>query len=198
MGKQNARAMNSRGHIVSFDDDPLILVDSDDQPVGTASKSQCHAGNGVLHRAFSVFLFDDAGRMLIQQRGAEKRLWPQFWSNACCSHPRQGEALDEAVTRRLYEELGLQAQVTHLFHFEYQARYGNVGSEHELCHVYVGRMSGALSANPTEIAATKLVNVEAFEAHVHAEPERYTPWFKLEWERIRTQHWRAVANLLPP
>ncbi len=196
--KHNARGMNSAAHIVSFDDEPLILVDGDDQPVGQASKTDCHAGGGLLHRAFSVFLFDDAGRMLIQQRGADKRLWPKFWSNACCSHPRVGEQLDDAVARRLREELGTTATLRHVFAFEYRARYGNVGSEHELCHVYLGRFHDALTPNATEIAATKVIEVDAFEAHLRAEPERYTPWFKLEWERIRAEHWPSVARLLPP
>jgi len=96
---------------VSFDDEPLILVDEDDNEVGYRSKGECHEGHGILHRAFSIFLFDKRGRVLLQQRAAGKRLWPLHWSNSCCSHPRRGETMDQALHRRLREELGLEASL---------------------------------------------------------------------------------------
>ena len=85
----------STARIVSSEDEALILVDTDDTAIGSMSKAECHDGAGILHRAFSVFLFDEHGRLLLQQRAAGKRLWPLYWSNTCCSHPRQGEAIDE-------------------------------------------------------------------------------------------------------
>ncbi|MDH5246330.1 MAG: isopentenyl-diphosphate delta-isomerase, partial [Betaproteobacteria bacterium] len=93
--------MNERHRIVSSEREELILVDEDDNEVGHLSKADCHDGQGRLHRAFSVFLFNDAGELLLQQRGRSKRLWPGYWSNSCCSHPRRGESLEIATSRRL-------------------------------------------------------------------------------------------------
>jgi len=168
--------------------DVLILVDENDAVIGHADKEICHDGDGILHRAFSVFLFDSAGRMLIQRRAPGKRLWPGFWSNACCSHPRQGEALVEAAQRRLREELGLSRTVplTHLFHFTYQARFGEAGSEHELCHVFIGSAEPAeITADPEEVDGTHWHPLAALDDALESEPDRFTPWFKMEWARIR-------------
>src|SRR6185503_4772968 len=107
--------------VVSFDDEPLVLVNDADEEIGFASKGQCHDGEGLLHRAFSVFLFSPEGEVLLQQRSSQKRLWPGAWSNACCSHPRRGEALDDAMRRRLREELSVEAEVRFLFKFRYSA-----------------------------------------------------------------------------
>ncbi|MFW6093307.1 MAG: isopentenyl-diphosphate Delta-isomerase, partial [Pseudomonadota bacterium] len=123
---------------VSSENEPLILVNSDDVEVGQLDKAACHDGSGVLHRAFSLFIFNPAGELLMQRRAPGKRLWPAFWSNSCCSHPRAGEAMDEAVARRLREELSLQAALRFVYKFEYVAHYQDLGTEHELCWVYVG------------------------------------------------------------
>src|SRR5690625_7361293 len=126
--------------MVSSESEELILVDENDRIVGTMSKADCHDGDGVLHRAFSVFLFDADGRLLIQQRVAEKRLWPLYWANSCCSHPRAGEETAEAVPRRLDEELGVSADVEYDYKYQYRARIGPQGSENELCWVFIGRV----------------------------------------------------------
>jgi len=139
--------------VVSSDSEKLILVDDDDREVGTLSKSACHDGDGVLHRAFSVFLFDARGQLLIQQRAGEKRLWPLFWANSCCSHPRAGEEMSEATVRRTGEELGVTAEVEFVYKFQYQANYRDLGAEHELCWVYIGLTNEAeVRPNPAEIA----------------------------------------------
>ena len=174
----------STARIVSSEDESLILVDSDDNQTGTMSKALCHDGDGVLHRAFSVFLFDDEGRLLLQQRAAGKRLWPMFWSNSCCSHPRQGEDINEAVARRLNDELHTDSESEFVYKFTYQARFGDLGSEHELCHVFLGRVMGDPSPNTNEIAATRYVSAAKLEAEFLAAPEQFTPWFKMEWERL--------------
>ena len=96
--------MESAHRIVSSEAEELILVDGEDNETGYLSKAACHDGDGVLHRAFSLFLFDSAGRLLLQQRAATKRLWPGFWSNSCCSHPRRGESMEVATSRRLRDE----------------------------------------------------------------------------------------------
>ena len=125
--------------IVSFDDEPLVLVDEQDREIGFMDKASAHLGRGTLHRAFSLFIFNAGGELLLQQRAAGKRLWPGFWSNTCCSHPRRGETLDSAIHRRLDEELGLKTALRFLFKFQYQAQFDADGAEHELCSVYAGR-----------------------------------------------------------
>lgn len=166
----------------------LITVTPLDQPLAPLDKAACHAGDGVLHRAFSVFLLDEHGRVLLQQRSADKPLWPGYWANSCCSHPRWGEELDAAVQRRVVEELGapmLDAPHRH-FHFIYHARYGSIGSEHELCHVYTARMGAAdPRPAPEEVADWRWVTPDELD-RVLADPQApYTPWLRLEWPRLR-------------
>src|SRR6201994_5019919 len=123
------------------DADTLILVDEADREVGHLSKARCHDGQGVLHRAFSLLIFNGAGELLLQQRAPSKRLWPGYWSNSCCSHPRRAESMETAIHRRLYEELGLRCPLQFLFKFQYQAQFESAGAEAELCSVFVGRTS---------------------------------------------------------
>lgn len=181
--------------IVSFEDEPLILVDADDQIVGYADKKSVHDGEGMLHRAFSVFVFDAQGRLLLQQRAEGKRLWGGIWANSCCSHPRKGEELDAAARRRTAEELGMSLPLTHLFSFEYHASWKDLGSEHELCHVFVGRSDAQPSVNAREIQATRWLSPDEVDAELQQHPERYSPWLHLEWRRIRSEHWDVVEGL---
>ena len=180
--------------IVSFEDEPLVLVNDADDEVGFASKQRCHDGEGLLHRAFSVFLFSPQGEVLLQQRSGQKRLWPGVWSTTCCSHPRRGESLRAAVQRRLHEELALEAPVHFLFKFRYHARYEAAGAEHEICHVYAGPLIGQPAVNPNEIAATVMMPPAALDRELADRPEIYTPWLKLEWARLR-QAWSAVEGV---
>ena len=179
--------------IVSFDDEPLVLVNHADDEVGFATKERCHDGEGLLHRAFSVFLFSPEGEVLLQQRSGQKRLWPGAWSNACCSHPRRGETIAGAVHRRLREELALEAQVRFLFKFRYHARYEAAGAEHEICHVYAGPLIGRPAVNPNEVAATTMMAARALDRELADRPELYTPWLKLEWARVR-ETWPTVQE----
>jgi isopentenyl-diphosphate delta-isomerase len=181
--------------IVSDERDQLILVDEHDRSLGSLDKGSCHDGDGILHRAFSLFIFDIEGRLLLQQRAEGKRLWPGFWSNSCCSHPRHGETMDDAVQRRLDQELGLRCTLSHLYKFRYQARYGTEGSEHELCSVYIGRSASDPSVNCTEISAWRWVPPRELDAELEQTPGAFTPWFKLEWSRIRGEHMDAVESV---
>jgi len=175
---------------VSFDDEPLILVDENDNEIGYRSKVDCHLGHGTLHRAFSIFVFDDQGRVLLQQRAAGKPLWPLYWSNSCCSHPRRGESMQQALHRRLYEELGLDAELEFVYKFAYQADFGDVGAEHELCHVYIGASAGGeVRVHPGEIADWRWVPMDEVTRELENRPARYTPWFKMEWTALMDQ-WR--------
>lgn len=184
--------MNEDERRVSFDDEPLIVVDEQDNVLGYQSKTEVHQGAGILHRAFSVFLFNQRGELLLQRRSGTKPLWPLYWSNSCCSHPRREEALIEAAGRRVPEELGVAADVEFLFRFQYHASFGGHGSERELCSVFLGRTAEAIDANRHEIAAWEWTSVRRFEADLQRSPDAYTPWLKLEWALIRDQHWGAV------
>ncbi len=175
------------GHSVSPESELLILVDTDDQETGTLSKVACHDGDGILHRAFSVFLFNGQGDLLLQQRGADKRLWPMFWTNTCCSHPRQGESMQMATERRLQQELNTGAALEFIYKFEYQARFGDVGSENELCWVYLGRLEREATANDTEIAALRYAGAKILQAEIESNPDHFTPWFKMEWQRLNEE-----------
>lgn len=174
---------------VSFNDEPLILVDENDNEIGHGSKGECHRGHGTLHRAFSIFLFDEQGRLLLQQRSASKPLWPLYWSNSCCSHPRRGEDMQQATHRRLREELGLDAPLEFVYKFIYQADYGDIGAEHELCHVYIGAASGDVRVHPDEIADWQWIPKQEVSRRLRETPERYTPWFTMEWKAL-TENWR--------
>ena len=170
---------------VSFYDEPLILVEPDGNPIGTKPKLDCHLGSGVLHKAFSVFVFNSQQEVLLQQRSASKMLWPSFWSNSCCSHPRFNEEEFEAAERRVSEELGIA--VTHLekhFDFEYQAHYEDVGSEWELCSVFTAKSDEPVRTNINEIEAIRWVGVHDLADVLAAEDEQFTPWIKLEWKRL--------------
>ncbi|MEE4300863.1 MAG: isopentenyl-diphosphate Delta-isomerase [Pseudomonadales bacterium] len=183
--------------IVSDERDELILVDEADNEIGTLDKGACHDGEGVLHRAFSLFVFDHEDRLLLQQRAPGKRLWPGYWSNSCCSHPRSGETMEYAIARRLEEELGLTCSLTRLFTFTYHARFREAGSEHELCTVYAGRCSEDPRVNEHEISAWRWITPEELDAELAADEdgERFTPWFHIEWRRLRGDFRDAIADL---
>jgi isopentenyl-diphosphate delta-isomerase len=183
----------ARDPVVSSDRDALILVDRSDREIGVLDKARCHDGGGILHRAFSIFILDDRGRVLLQQRAPGKRLWPGFWSNSCCSHPRSGESLGVAIRRRLRQELGLECTLRQLFRFEYHALYGDRGAEHELCSVHAGHSDRDPQVNGNEISAWRWIEPAALDAELADWPERFTPWLHLEWHRIRRDHPEALA-----
>ena len=175
------------------DSDALILVDEADRTLGLLSKELCHEGRGVLHRAFSLLIFNERGELLIQQRAASKRLWPMYWSNSCCSHPRGAESLETATQRRLYEELGIRCPLQFLFKFQYQAQFDATGAENELCSVYIGRCRESIKVNSDEIVDWRWISPEALHGEIAAQGGRtFTPWFMLEWARIWGDHRQAV------
>ncbi|MDH3616071.1 MAG: isopentenyl-diphosphate Delta-isomerase [Gammaproteobacteria bacterium] len=190
--------MIAKHRIVSSEDEELILVDRDDNEVGHLSKALCHNGAGVLHRAFSLFLFDDSGRLLLQQRGEGKRLWPGYWSNSCCSHPRRGESMETATMRRLNDELNVEASLEHAYNFCYTAEYSEAGSENELCHVYLGKVSSDIQPNDSEIASVRFVAASVLDAELARSPQRFTPWFKQEWRELVLNHPNRLARYCDP
>lgn len=182
---------------VSFDDEPLILVDAEDNITGYRTKLAAHQGRGLLHRAFSIFLFDGEDRLLLQQRSRDKPLWPLYWSNSCCSHPRRGETYDSAIHRRLREELSIDTALEFVFRFQYQASFQQLGSEHELCSVYIGRVvdGDAIDVNPSEIAALRWLNRAEIDQLFKEQPDQVTPWFVIEWQRLRQEFSEQLDRL---
>lgn len=183
--------MNKAAHenaVVSHESENLILVDHSDKAIGNLDKGGCHDGQGKLHRAFSLFIFNSRGEMLLQKRSAQKRLWGGYWSNSCCSHPREGEDMPEATGRRLHQELGLHCELHFLYKFEYHANFGEAGSEHELCWVYVGRSDEDVVVNRNEIEQWRFISPEELDREMSEQPGHFTPWFKMEWQQVRERY----------
>ena len=193
----NARTVDDSAFAdVTEDSDALILVDESDREVGHLSKALCHSGRGVLHRAFSLLIFNPNGELLLQRRAPAKRLWPLYWSNSCCSHPRRSEPMETAIHRRLYEELGIRCALQFMFKFQYHAQFDTVGAEHELCSVFIGKHSGRLRVNRDEIESWRWVSPEALQAEIGSHGSaQFTPWFLIEWARVRRDHRAEVAAL---
>ena len=187
--------MNDKNRIVSFENELLILVDDKDNETGHDTKDICHNGGGMLHRAFSIFIFNDKNELLLQKRSREKRLWPLFWSNSCCSHPRKGESYEYATTRRLEEELGLKMDLLYLYKFQYQAQFKEEGSENELCSVYIGKSNDTPVVNETEIAEWKYISINELDVQLQKNPLDFTPWFKMEWQQLKTKYMDQILAL---
>lgn len=166
----------------------LIVVNQSDDILCYQRKEDCHKGGGLLHRAFSIFIFNDRNELLIQKRSAEKLLWPLYWSNSVCSHPRKNEGYEEAAHRRLDEELGIKTILHFLFKFQYHAQFSKSGSENEICCVFIGKANGIVRPNRQEIEEWKYINVETLNRDIKNRPQRYTPWFKMEWDQIQKDH----------
>lgn len=161
----------------------LILVDEKDQPVGACEKMEAHT-KGYLHRAFSVFLFDNQGQMLLQRRALNKYHSGGLWTNACCSHPYPGEETLAAALRRLQEEMGFVTPVTKAFDFVYKAQFENGLTEYEFDHVFVGAYEGPIQPNPEEVMDYEYVPVAKIEEQLLAEPDRYTAWFRIAFPKL--------------
>lgn len=156
----------------------VVLVSEQDEVLGVMEKMQAHQ-EGILHRAFSVFLFNDAGEMLLQKRAAGKYHSPNQWTNAVCSHPRIDESYLEGANRRMSEELGIDAELREKFHFIYKADVGQDLWEHELDHVFTGSFSGDVNLNKDEVAEIRYISMEDLDNEMTEHPENFTEWFKI-------------------
>lgn len=155
----------------------VVLVNQDDEVVGYGEKLDVHH-KGLLHRAFSIFVFNDQGELLIQQRAASKYHEPGRWANTCCGHPFPGEASDNAATRRLFEELGFECPLVPLTHIYYKADLANGMIEHEYVHAFKGQYNGApIRRDPNEVDEIQWVKGEFLKQDLVAYPHKYAPWF---------------------
>lgn len=165
----------------------VVLVNDKDEKIGLMPKLEAHE-KGVLHRAFSIFIYNDKGELLIQQRALHKYHTPGLWANSCCSHQRDGETSLEAGARRLQEELGFVTDLTYRKYFIYKASFDNGLTEHELDHIMVGSYNQDPEINPEEVAAFKWMDISSILSDMELHPEKYTAWFKI----IMTEHQDAI------
>ena len=156
----------------------VILVDEQDNEIGTMEKIEAHE-KALLHRAFSIFVFNDAGKMMLQRRALSKYHSPGLWTNTCCSHPRPGESLEEATQRRIVEEMGFECEMKEIFNFIYTAPFDHGLTEHELDHVFVATYNEEPVINPEEVADWKWIDMDVLLSDVKENPEDYTVWFKI-------------------
>ena len=156
----------------------VVLVDKNDNQIGLMPKMEAHE-KAVLHRAFSVFTFNNKGELLLQQRAAHKYHSPLLWTNTCCSHQREGETNIEAGKRRLQEEMGFTTELKEVFSFIYKAPFENGLTEHELDHVMVGDFDGEPNINKDEVESYKWMLLEDVKNDIENNPEIYTEWFKI-------------------
>ena len=161
----------------------VILVDENDGQVGTMEKMEAHI-KAVLHRAFSVFIFNYRGEMLLQQRAINKYHSGGLWTNACCSHPRPGEETLTAAERRLHEELGFSTKLDKIFDFTYNAPFDNGLTEYEFDHVFVGTFAGSISPDPHEVKDYCFKSMSEIAESLAVHPKKYTAWFHLAFPKI--------------
>lgn len=165
-------------------DNEVILVNESDEPLGTIEKIEAHR-QAQLHRAFSVFIFNIRGEMLLQQRAMDKYHSPGLWTNACCSHPKPGEDTRLAAIKRLEEEMGVVTDLTKIFDFIYKVDFDNGLSEHEFDHVYVGFYDGPIDRNKKEVNDYCFRSLEEIELSLSKEPEKFTYWFQVAFSKVK-------------
>ena len=162
----------------------VILVDENDTPTGTMEKIEVHQ-KALLHRAFSVFIFNSKGEMLLQKRAANKYHSPALWTNACCSHPAPGQDTLKAATKRLQEEMGFTTSLEKVFDFIYKAPFDNGLTEHEFDHVFTGTYNEAVSPDKEEVSDYCYKTTEQIKSSLQSHPGKYTEWFKIAFPKLQ-------------
>jgi isopentenyl-diphosphate Delta-isomerase len=161
----------------------VILVDENDEQIGLMEKMKAHI-EVHLHRAFSIFIFNSKGELLLQQRAFSKYHTPGLWTNTCCSHPRNGETLQQATSRRLLEEMGMQCMLNKAFDFIYKADVGQGLTEYEFDHVFVGCSDDIPTINKEEVEHFRYAKLSDIRKEMEADPEQFTVWFRIAFNRV--------------
>ena len=169
----------------------VILVDKNDNEVGTMEKQEAHV-KGLLHRAFSVFIFNDKNELLLQRRAVNKYHSGGLWTNTCCSHPRQNEKTEDAAKRRLLEEMGMRSTLKKQFDFVYKAKLDNNLYEHELDHVFFGFTNDLPIINPEEVEEYTYKTLEDIGNEMKTIPDKYTEWFKICFREVVNSHRNTI------
>ena len=175
-----------------MNEERVILVNENDEPIGLMPKMEAHE-KALLHRAFSVFIFNDKNELMLQQRALDKYHSPGLWTNTCCSHQREGESNIQAGKRRLQEEMGFVVDLEESISFIYKAPFDNGLTEHEFDHIMIGKYNGTPNINPNEVADWKWMDLEAVKNDMVLHPELYTEWFKIIFEKFY-QHINILGN----
>lgn len=182
----------------------VILVDEHDQEIGRGEKIQTHS-EGALHRAFSIFLFNDKALLLLQKRARAKYHSGELWSNTCCGHPRPGESTASAARRRLREEMNIDCDLEQTFSFIYRVDVGNQLSEYEYDHVFFGRFNGDPRPDPREVEGWKWIDMNTLARELKSNPEGYTYWLGIAFNRLcealigtNKEKWEITLNRYLP
>ncbi|MDI6825866.1 MAG: isopentenyl-diphosphate Delta-isomerase [Candidatus Aenigmarchaeota archaeon] len=163
----------------------ILIIDEKDNVVGKEEKVKCHLGNGILHRAFTLMVFNDKNELLITKRSKEKMLWPNIWDGSISSHLHEGESYEDAARRRCPDELGIKCDgLKFLFKIRYQAQYKDIGSENEINAVLVAKGINEVFPNKKEISEYKYIDLKELEKDMKKNPEKYAPWFILIFEKF--------------
>jgi isopentenyl-diphosphate delta-isomerase len=162
----------------------VVLVDEQDNAIGTMEKQQAHV-EGVLHRAFSIFIFNSDKKLLLQKRASSKYHCGGMWTNTCCSHPRETENTIDAAHRRLQEEMGMQCELKPIFSFVYKAEFENGLTEHEFDHVFFGESNQTPTLNLEEVEDFRYVGMEELQIEINENPAHFTPWFLIALDRVK-------------
>lgn len=158
-------------------------MDEQDNQIGTEEKMEAHR-KGKLHRAFSIFVFNNKNEMLLQQRAIKKYHSGGLWTNTCCSHPRPDEDISKAAHRRLGEEMGFDTELDEAFSFTYFADLDKGLKEHEYDHVFIGKYDGNINPNPDEVESFKWISMDVLKQDIEENPKEYTEWFKISILRV--------------
>jgi isopentenyl-diphosphate delta-isomerase len=161
----------------------VILIDENDNMIGVCEKMSAHE-QALLHRAFSVFIFNDNGEMLLQKRALTKYHSAGLWTNTCCSHPRPGEETMQAAKRRLQEEMGFTCPIKKAFHFVYRSDFENGLAEHEYDHVFIGTYQGTFSINPAEVMEYAYLPLQVIKEKLISHPQLFTVWFHIAFPKV--------------
>jgi len=162
----------------------IILVDEKDNQIGQMDKLEVHQ-KGLLHRAFSIFIFNDSNQLLLQKRAIDKYHSGGLWTNTCCSHPEEGESLDDACSRRLEEEMGFKTKFNFVTSFIYKAELDNQLTEHEFDHVFIGTYNAAPDPNSYEVSDWKYMDLTELERDIETNPNNYTIWFRIIFKEVK-------------
>lgn len=162
----------------------VVLVDEQDNAIGTMEKQQAHV-EGVLHRAFSIFIFNSDKKLLLQKRASSKYHCGGMWTNTCCSHPRETENTIDAAHRRLQEEMGMQCELKPIFSFVYKAEFENGLTEHEFDHVFFGESDQTPTLNLEEVEDFRYIGMEELQIEINENPAHFTPWFLIALDRVK-------------
>ncbi|MCP6718528.1 MAG: isopentenyl-diphosphate Delta-isomerase [Patescibacteria group bacterium] len=175
----------------------LILVDKNDKILGFEEKVKCHLNEGLLHRAFTILLFDDNDNILLQKRAKSKMLWPLYWEATCSSHPRENETYEQSGKRRLKEELRVNADLKLIDKFYYQSFYKDIGAEHELCATLVGSYNEReIDFNKDEVTDLKWIEINELKKELNQDPQDYAPWLKIVLDRIEQKYGEDIKSIL--